>query len=380
MKIIFLCGCLEPGCDGVGDYTRILAAALRKKGLYTAIIGLNDYFIGSSRKEEQIVGTISIPVLRLKEANLDRKTIKEARDYVEDLAPDWISLQYVPYSFQKKGVPWRIGQKISVIGAGIKWHIMFHELWIGIAENAALKQRIIGLLQKRIANNLARQPNIKSICTSNALYKNILQDAGIEARLLPLFSNIPVAATDLKVQEEILNKLSIHKADRDSFLLCGLFGTLHPDAYLELILANLLMEAQRKDKSLVFIAIGRTGDKGISELKRLQKTFVEINFFILGSQNEKNVSNILQMLDVAISGTPGDHLGKSGVFAILKLHDLRIEIGNKYALPHYSKSLDAEIDVLIQSPPHQWHVKKVADEFIGLLQLNDESPNNQETA
>ena len=33
MKIVFICGCLEPGKDGVGDYTRRLSAELIDHGV-----------------------------------------------------------------------------------------------------------------------------------------------------------------------------------------------------------------------------------------------------------------------------------------------------------------------------------------------------------
>jgi hypothetical protein len=45
MKIIFLCGSLEPGCDGVGDYTRRLAGELIKQGHHIAAVALNDQYL-----------------------------------------------------------------------------------------------------------------------------------------------------------------------------------------------------------------------------------------------------------------------------------------------------------------------------------------------
>ena len=47
MKIMFICGSLEPGKDGVGDYTRRLCAHLKKHHIEVGILAYNDKFINS---------------------------------------------------------------------------------------------------------------------------------------------------------------------------------------------------------------------------------------------------------------------------------------------------------------------------------------------
>ena len=66
MKIIFLCNSLEQGCDGVGDYTRLLACELISKGHTASAIALNDKF--TSVKLESIQ----------KNQNCDLQTQKDA--------------------------------------------------------------------------------------------------------------------------------------------------------------------------------------------------------------------------------------------------------------------------------------------------------------
>ena len=53
MKLIFICGSLEPGRDGVGDYTRRLAGELIRQGHQIAIIALNYKIIAMITKELQ---------------------------------------------------------------------------------------------------------------------------------------------------------------------------------------------------------------------------------------------------------------------------------------------------------------------------------------
>ena len=42
MKIAFLCGSLEPGFDGVGDYVRMLASEVIVQGHQAVIVAIND--------------------------------------------------------------------------------------------------------------------------------------------------------------------------------------------------------------------------------------------------------------------------------------------------------------------------------------------------
>ena len=46
MRIVFICGSLEPGRDGVGDYVRHLAVAVAQQGHETAAVALRDPFVG----------------------------------------------------------------------------------------------------------------------------------------------------------------------------------------------------------------------------------------------------------------------------------------------------------------------------------------------
>jgi hypothetical protein len=64
MKIFLLCGSLEHGKDGVGDYTRRLAGELIRQGHNTAIISLNDRFIEGVVREEQESDGTNMSVLR----------------------------------------------------------------------------------------------------------------------------------------------------------------------------------------------------------------------------------------------------------------------------------------------------------------------------
>ena len=145
MKILFVCGCMEPGKDGVGDYTRLLSAQLIRKNHEVAVIALKDYFTNSSEESEQVVEGEKVSVLRIEKSHFQLSAI--AQEYIQRFDPEWISLQYVPYSFHKKGLPLQLPGLIRKLLDGRKCHLMLHELWLGISEKSPLRQKAIGYIQ-----------------------------------------------------------------------------------------------------------------------------------------------------------------------------------------------------------------------------------------
>jgi len=65
VKVVFLCSSLEPGRDGVGDYTRRLAAELVRQGHFSAVVSLNDKYISDVFNDIQQSEGTKLAVLRL---------------------------------------------------------------------------------------------------------------------------------------------------------------------------------------------------------------------------------------------------------------------------------------------------------------------------
>ena len=106
MKILFLCGSIEPGKDGVGDYTRRLSGELLRNGHKVKIISLMDNNVNTYKEEIQITdNNLAINTKRIPKES----SIAERKAYVKQIlneeGVDWISLQYVPHSFNDKGLP-----------------------------------------------------------------------------------------------------------------------------------------------------------------------------------------------------------------------------------------------------------------------------------
>ena len=100
MKILFVCGSVEPGKDGVGDYTRVLAGECIRQGNDAWILSFCDRYINGAIKTIQLDEEQSINCLRLPFKN--SRYLNEAKNWIKEINPDLLSLQYVPFSFHDK--------------------------------------------------------------------------------------------------------------------------------------------------------------------------------------------------------------------------------------------------------------------------------------
>ncbi|MCF0060495.1 glycosyltransferase [Dyadobacter chenwenxiniae] len=367
MKILFICPSLEEGSDGVGDYARRMSSEVIRAGHHASIIALNDTHLHPHHQERvQYDRGLAIRVLRLSSRLPWGERIVLAGNFIRLIRPDWISLQYVPYGFQKKGLPFGLGSSLKKITTGIPCHIMFHEMWVGITRLSPLKHKIYGFFQARIARDLVEKLNPKIITTSNRLYQLVLENKHIKAGILPLFSNISLMPKDDQFADSVYRQLGIAPHERQHHVVIGLFGSLYPGCDLESTIREQYLSALAVSKKLVFIAFGRIGAK--EEYEKLKTQFEsEVTFANLGELPEAKVSTMLQLLDKAISGTPRQHYGKSGVYAAMKLHRLEVLTSAWSSIPEYDREISDYNDFLEERPSEQWSTQFVSNEFLNML-------------
>ena len=365
MKILFLCGSLENQKDGVGDYTRKLAGAMIKQGKVCQIVALMDKVTLVDTHEIQKIDGVEIEVLRLPYENGFHQNLQSSKNLIDSLNPDWISLQYVPFSFHHKGMPLGFHNALLPLVRDRNFHIMFHELWVGISVISPLKHKILGFFQHRIAKQIINKTKPLSITTTNILYDLILNKANIKTTVLPLFSNISKVEADNNYFNSLLIQYNI--TDASSCYFVGVFGTIYPQANIEDELMN-LYESKEKNKKLIFLHFGRIGVYGKKELERLKDQFIGmIQFIELGELPSDKVSTILQKLNLGISCTPSQHVGKSGVFAAMKLHDVDVVMSGGESLPDYDVELQNKMPAYLNRKPEMWDVNYIAQQFSSTL-------------
>lgn len=336
------------------------------QGNEVALISLHDAFVSEAGKSMQREEGIDITVIRLPRSMDWKSKGNEVKAFIKSFNPDWASLQYVPYLFQEKGIPAGLAAMLHEIKADVKWHIMFHEIWIGISKISPLKHKIVGFFQRQVARRIVKTVQPRLITVSNVLYQLVTASAGIKAQILPLFSNIRKSPPNPGYVKTVYQKLNIPEGEEDKWKLAGIFGTLYPQARLEDLLADLVKD--NPDKKIGFISFGRIGEYGINEIKRLEELFKgRINFTVLGLLEPAEISTVMQLLNVAISCTPQQHIGKSGVYSALKYHNVKVEVPVNEYLPDYSDRIMPYYKEYMNKPAEEFGVKHIASKYIELL-------------
>lgn len=365
MRITFLCSSLEPGRDGVGDYTRLLAEECVRQGHECSLIALHDRHVSEPIEEAVPVSpspshvsvsasqdvsvsasppisafqdvSVSafqnvsppLPLLRLPSTMPWPERVQRATSFLKQFEPDWISLQFVPYGFNDKGLIWTLSRHLHQIIGNCRQHIMFHELWIGEAKQSPLRHRIIGVVQRWFILNMISKLKPALIHTHTPLYAAMLQEQGFPASILPLFGNIPVIMSDAENTKWLWDELAaagcpVTHENRSRFWLIGFFGTLHPEWEPEPFFSILSAAAKAAGKCVCLLAIGRLGCGEEHWSAYAQRYAREFSFISLGEQAAERISELLHAVDFGVATSPWQLISKSGTAAAMLDHGLSV--------------------------------------------------------
>ena len=326
MRLAFLCGALEPGRDGVGDYSRRLAGELIRRGHPAVIAGLNDPYVSQTTVELQNIEGTSVSVLRLPDGLPWSERSSKARDWLNAFKPDWVSLQFVPFGFHPKGLHLGLGKVLTSINAKASWHVMFHELWLGLGENATAKHRVLGLLQRYLILDIMGRLRPGIVHTQAEPYRTALRQTNIVASILPLFGNIPrVNATGWDgLLEPLVTQTVGQPQDRDNLFLAGVLGMVHPEWKAEQAVELLHPLTARFGKRLVVVFLGKNSlnPEAIRNLKLALRDRADI--VVTGERPADEISKMLQTLDLGLATSPRQIIQKSGSVAAMLEHGLRV--------------------------------------------------------
>lgn len=308
MKLLFFCTSLEPGCDGVGDYTRRLAGECAAREHDCTVIALNDAHLGRTSDTT----TNELRLIRLPATDGWPDRIACAIAHAGRIAPDWVSWQVVAQGFHPRGfLPAALLQSAPSL-RGTRCHVMLHELWLALEAGSSWKHRALGWLQRRgivcLLDRLA--PDV--VHTSNATYAHVLTREGWDAGVLGLFGNVPLTPTTLRPG-----------GAQPSTALTGVtFGTLHaqwrPAATAEWLCAT----ARRHGREPALLVLGRAGAHAEAILDCFQRSGVRVE--ATGEQPAPELSRRLHSADFGIAPHPWALLGKSGAAAAMLDHGLPV--------------------------------------------------------
>jgi hypothetical protein len=312
MNILFICGGLQPGEDGVGDYTRRLAGELTRQGHRSTIIAISDVGANEPIEECQIDSGSSLQVLRLPKFSSWSERLLLVKDWIKNECPDWISLQFVPFAFHDKGLPMSLARHLKGISSKYKWHIMFHEIWVG-PEN--IKFWILGQVQKHLIASLIKTLKANVVHTHLPLYYDDLKALGIQVKQLPLFSNFGTP----KISAE---------GNSGTFRV-GFFNQVANDDQVVDFLQSLYDEATRNEMKFEVLLIGgaRSSIKNFGTRLEEIPQFKE-KIFYTGFLAKDKITPALLSCTLGMTPLAYSTLGKSGTSAAFLSSGVPIAVPN----------------------------------------------------
>lgn len=335
MRIAFVTSSLEPGKDGVGDYTRDLAAACESARHSCSLLALNDRHINTAREEQQFCRGARLETLRLPASGPWLQRLEAAKSWLDRFDADQLSLQFVVYGFNPKGLIGNLGSRLAPLFQNKPLELMLHELWIGMERTAPWKRRLIGAMQRRAVLNLIRQLQPSVIHTSNTTYAALLRTHGVNSRVLPLCGSIPLVANpDMEWLGRELVQLRVPHAramSRESAWRFGIFGSLLSAWEPEPLFSYISEAAAQARREVIIAAIGRSGP-GASIWEPLQSRYGRsFSFAALGERSAREVSLFFQSIDFGIAMSPWQLIGKSAASAAMIDHGVPVIVSRDEA-------------------------------------------------
>jgi len=326
-RLVFLTDSLELGKSGVGDVTRHLAAELSRRGHYVLLLSINDRSYHSETPFFESLDEGRIRLGRFSNALPWKSRAPIIRRLITEFQPDLISLQFVCYGYETRGLTFFINPWIQRLLEGFTTQIMFHELWIGQNLDATFKERVFKWLQSQAVLALLRRIQPKMVHASNPTYVDILHDFGISAKCLPLPSAISIAPMkdqEWFYQHVATNQTNLTAINRSEYWLFGFFGTLHPIWPPEPFLSYVRQAAEQSGKVPIFCAIGHLG-AGEPLWDRLSQEHGTWSKWVkFGVQPEQRVSQFFQEIDYGVATTPWQIIGKSSSAVTMLEHGVPV--------------------------------------------------------
>ncbi|MGJ3241826.1 MAG: hypothetical protein ACFE0O_02545 [Opitutales bacterium] len=281
---------------GVADYGFHLAEAIRRKGVRVTRVGLHDRAIEQPGRDGDD--------LRLPAGMSWGERGRLFTDYWAEDPPDAVSLQFVPYGFQNKGLPFALASLLGSVDLPTVRHVMFHEIWIGAARPSPWKDRGIGFLQRLAIARLLNRFRPTCVHSHAEPYRRLLEPLAGTVQSLPLFSNIPVAPPD---------GLTCPAKDQVPDTV-GIFSRLPPECDLLPFLHSYQRALTAVDRTGRIRWLGFANPEAFP-LETWQQAAPRVSWDIVGPRTEAELPDDLAGCQLAIAGVPLALWEKSGVVA-----------------------------------------------------------------
>jgi hypothetical protein len=282
--------------------------------------------------ETQWDGGTEVLCYRLNGSNGSSLAVQELKLALCHWQPDWLSLQYVAFGYQKKGLPIGLARALMSLAPTGQWQIMIHEIWVGAFVGAPIKLRILGKIQQIILRHLLRVLRPAVICTQTVTHQRFLAKWGHSVKLLPLFGNIPVLTSE-KVEVSSCSLLAprllqgaMPVSKSEAPMVAVLFGVIHPEWSPEPFISRWIEALEGSRRRPVLLLIGSCGQSD-AQLRKLFSRYRErLTIKLYGKLSEQQVSQVLETAHFGLATTPWHLIGKSGSAAAMRDHGLTVVV------------------------------------------------------
>ena len=349
--ILFLCGSLDPGRDGVGDYTRRIAAELIRRGLRARIVATHDADSATVSEDSQEEEGTPVPVLRIPVSATESERLEVLQATLDRFPPAWISLQFVPWSYSRYGIPRAFARTLSALRTAARWEIMFHELWLRHRPARDLKGRLTGALQRREILNLIRRLPADIIHTHIPINRDELTGRGFTVRPLPLFANIGRTAYP---------EAGIGPKGADTYRV-AFFSRLESPPPVQTVLQAVAGWCRKQSLKLEIALLGGGPARVAAAAEDIRRAVPEAEVLPVGYLPAESVSTWLDTCDLAVSPIPRHSQGKSGTVAAFLEHQLPVI--SPVIRQHYEPFFSADLNAMVMDHFDPGDVEQAARTF-----------------
>lgn len=333
--ITFICGSFEEGKDGVGDYIRKLAKELTKFGREISVLAISDKFVDECYgKELKFDQTNSVKVLRIPFLVNWYEKEKLSKQFMAENDTKICSIQYVPHAFHNKGLPFNLLKYLANVSnfRNLKFHIMFHELWI---QELGIKNYIYREIQKRILLRILVITNASLIHTHVPVYAKRLENlAAIEVKKLPLFANIePIELPEKKIKEK-----------KGPYFVVGIFSQFKYCNAIESCVDDIYNKCKELGWEFRLKFLGGKSENIEKFRSQFKNQNLVANYIKTGFLNDIELSQEFDKCNIGVTSVPIHLLGKSGSFSAFMAHGIPVlapvKLGKDDKIGAYFKNFD----------------------------------------
>lgn len=291
MTVLFITNSLPHLVDGVGDYTYNIAREFAKHGHVVHVVCRNKEEIRDDYEDIHIAKIVR---------KWNRQAGRQIADYIRENGIEVVSLQYVPYAYDPKGLPFGLVMALKEIKkCGVHLMTFCHEVCIGLWDKHSIKNVLYAATMQYITKQVLICSD--SVATSIEHYARKIRQLSPKHKdvvCIPIASNVP---TTTKSDEELID-LRRSVADNDQQKIIGFFGSRDCETSIKAI-----EELQKEGHDLKMLFIGKVSEKTLS--------LIPNDAYTTGILDIEDIDQYLRIADVIVIPCKNGISFKNGVFA-----------------------------------------------------------------